>query len=106
MDDCAAVPRDSLRDRAAALKSGLSGTLRIGASPQNIETVLAPFVSRFRRRHPNIQAHFVEDGGARVNARLEDGDAQMVLTTVNNETLSRRPLYPGYVLAVSATSHR
>jgi len=96
---------DSLRDRAAALKSGLSGTLRIGASPQNIETVLAPFVSRFRRRHPNIQAHFVEDGGARVNARLEDGDAQMVLTTVNNETLSRRPLYPGYVLAVSATSH-
>lgn len=96
---------DSLRDRADALKSGLSGTLRIGASPQNIETVLAPFVGRFRRRHPNIEVHFVEDGGARVNTRLQDGDVQLVLTTADNETFSRRPLYPGYVLAVVAPSH-
>src|SRR5689334_3062693 len=52
---------DSLRDRANAMKSGLTGTLRVGGSPQSIETVLAPFVRDFRRRHPSIDVHFVED---------------------------------------------
>lgn len=96
---------DSLRDRADELKSGLIGTLRVGASPQNIETVLAPFVSKFRRDHPGIEVHFVEDGGARVNSRLEYGDVHLVLTTVTNDMFSGRLLYPGYVLAVVAPSH-
>lgn len=96
---------DSLRDRADALKSGVTGTLRVGASPQNIETVLATFVARFRRRHPGIEVHFVEDGGARVNSRLEHSDVQLVLTTVTNDMFSARLLYPGYVLAVVAPSH-
>ena len=47
---------DSLRDRANAMKSGLTGTLRVGGSPQSIETVLAPFVRHFRRRHPSRTA--------------------------------------------------
>jgi len=71
---------DSLRDRADALKGGLTGTLRVGASPQHIETVLAPFVARFRRKHPGIEVHFVEDGGARISDRLAQGDVQIVLT--------------------------
>jgi LysR family cyn operon transcriptional activator len=96
---------DSLRDRADALKSGLTGTLRVGGSPQHIETVLAPFVTRFRRRHPGIEVHFVEDGGARINDRLEHGEVQVVLTTAGNELFSSRLLYPGYALAVVAPSH-
>jgi DNA-binding transcriptional LysR family regulator len=96
---------DSLRDRADALKGGLTGTLRVGGSPQHIETVLAPFVTRFRRRHPGIEVHFVEDGGARINGRLEHGDVQVVLTTAGNELFSSRLLYPGYALAVVAPSH-
>jgi LysR family cyn operon transcriptional activator len=96
---------DALRDRADALKSGLTGTLRVGGSPQHIETVLAPFVGRFRRRHPGIEVHFIEDGGARINDRLERGDVQLALTTANNELFSIRPLYPIYVLAVVAPAH-
>jgi LysR family cyn operon transcriptional activator len=96
---------DSLRNRADALKGGLTGTLRVGGSPQHIETVLAPFVTRFRRRHPGIEVHFVEDGGARVNDRLEHGDVQVVLTTASNELFSTRLLYPGYTLAVVSPSH-
>lgn len=96
---------DLLRDRASAMKSGLSGTLRVGGSPQNIETVLAPFTSRFRRRHPGIEVHFIEDGGARINARLDHGDVQLVLTSVSSETFSARLLFPGYVLAVVAPAH-
>jgi DNA-binding transcriptional LysR family regulator len=96
---------DSLRDRARALKGGLTGTLRIGGSPQHIETVLAPFVGRFRRRHAGIEVHFVEDGGARINDRLERGDVQLVLTSVNSELFRGRLLYPAYALAVVALSH-
>jgi len=96
---------DSLRDRADALKGGLTGTLRVGASPQHIETVLAPFVARFRRKHPGIEVHFVEDGGARISDRLAQGDVQIVLTTAGNELFFSRLLYPVYVLAVVAPSH-
>ena len=96
---------NSLRDRADALKSGLIGTLRVGGSPQHIETVLAPFVGRFRRRHPGIEVHFVEDGGARINSRLEHGDVQVALTTAQNELFAGRLLYPIYVLAVVAPAH-
>ena len=95
---------NSLRDRANALRSGLIGTLRVGASPQHIETVLAPFVSRFRRRHPGVVVHFIEDGGARISERLEGG-AQLVLTSVSNDAFSGRLLYPAYALAVVARSH-
>jgi DNA-binding transcriptional LysR family regulator len=96
---------DALRDRVKALKGGLTGTLRIGGSPQHIETVLAPFVGRFRRRHPGVEVHFVEDGGARINGRLEQGDVQLVLTSAHNDLFSGRLLYPGYVLAVISASH-
>jgi LysR family cyn operon transcriptional activator len=96
---------DSLRDRASALKGGLTGTLRVGGSPQHIETVLAPFVTRFRRKHPGIEVHFVEDGGARISDRLAQGDVQIVLTTAVNQLFFSRLLYPAYALAVVAPSH-
>lgn len=96
---------DALRDRAHALKGGLTGTLRVGGSPQHIETVLAPFVTLFRRNHPSIEVHFVEDGGARIGDRLAQGDVQVVLTTAANELFFSRLLYPAYALAVVAPSH-
>ena len=96
---------DSLRNRADALKGGLTGTLRVGGSPQHIETVLAPFVTRFRRKHPGIEVHFIEDGGARISDRLAQGDVQIVLTTAGNELFFSRLLYPAYALAVVAPSH-
>jgi LysR family cyn operon transcriptional activator len=96
---------DSLRDRADALRSGVVGTLRVGSSPQHIETVLAPFVDGFRLRHPGIDVHFVEDGGEHLNDRLEHGDVQIALITSRNELFLTRVLYPIYVLAVVGLSH-
>lgn len=96
---------DALRDRAHALKGGLTGTLRVGGSPQHIETVLAPFVTLFRRKNPSIEVHFVEDGGARIGERLTQGDVQIVLTTAANEQFFSRFLYPIYALAVVAPLH-
>jgi LysR family cyn operon transcriptional activator len=80
--------------------------LRVGASPQNIETVLAPFVPSFRRRHPGVQIHFVEGGGAQIHERLEHGDAQLVLTNARSEPITGRLLFPSYLLAAVAHSHR
>jgi DNA-binding transcriptional LysR family regulator len=99
-------PTLRVRNRADALKGGLTGTLRVGGSPQHIETVLAPFVTRFRRKHPGIEVHFVEDGGARISDRLAQGDVQVVLTTAGNELFFRRLLYPAYALAIVAPSHQ
>jgi LysR family transcriptional regulator, cyn operon transcriptional activator len=96
---------DSLRDRANAMKGGLTGTLRVGGSPQSIETVLAPFARHFRRRHPSIEVHFLEDGGARIHDQLEDGAAQLVVTSVSNEAFIARLLFPVCVLAVVAPAH-
>jgi len=96
---------EALRDRAKALKGGQTGTLRVGGSPQHIETVLAPFVPGFRKRHPGIDVHFVEEGGARINDRLEHRDVQLVLTTVVNDNVTARLLYPSFILAAVAHSH-
>lgn len=97
---------DSLVERAGALKSGDTGILRIGATPQVIENTLAPFLGRYRRRHPGIEVQLVEDGGARLPSRLANGDIQLVLTVVVDERFRQRPLYPGYGVAVLSKKHR
>jgi DNA-binding transcriptional LysR family regulator len=53
---------ESLGERARALKSGQTGVLRLGASPQVMETLLAGFLPRYRRRHPGVEVHLVELG--------------------------------------------
>jgi LysR family transcriptional regulator, cyn operon transcriptional activator len=97
---------DLFRDRAKALKGGETGTLRVGGTPQSIETVLAPFLPQFRRRHPRVDVHFLEDGGSSIGDRLERGDAQLGLTIPGNELLAGRLLYPIFLLAVLPRSHK
>src|SRR6185312_12175286 len=43
---------DSLAERAHALKGGQTGILRISASPQVLENVLAPFLPGYLQAHP------------------------------------------------------
>src|SRR5215470_13554404 len=61
---------DSLGERARSLKAGQTGILRVGATPQVIENLLADFLPHYRRRHPGIEVDLVEDGGARLVSRL------------------------------------
>jgi len=70
---------DSLGERARMLKAGETGILRVGATPQVIENLLAQFLTGYRRRHPGVEIHLVEDGGVRLNSRLERGDVHLVL---------------------------
>ena len=97
---------DSIGERARALKGGKAGVLRVGATPQAMETLLAGFLPHYRRGHPGVDVHLVEDGGARLATRLEHGDVHLALTASTDARFHRRLLIPLYVLAVLPTSSR
>jgi DNA-binding transcriptional LysR family regulator len=97
---------DPLSERARALKGGQTGLLRVGATPQVMETVLAGFLKRYRRRHPAVEVRLVEDGGARLPARLDRGDIHLCLAGAGDARFQWRHLGPIYLLAVPPPSHR
>ena len=96
---------ETVGERARLLKGGETGILRVGATPQVIENLLANFLSRYRSRHPNVEVHLVEDGGVRLYGRLERGDVHLTLTAVSGRFESRL-LYPMHALAALAPTHR
>src|SRR3954469_15102257 len=51
---------ESFTERAGALKRGETGILRVGATPQAIESTLADFLHRFRERYPGVEVQLVE----------------------------------------------
>ena len=44
---------------------GEAGILRVGATAQVLENLLAGFLLRYRQCCPDVEVHLVEDGGAR-----------------------------------------
>src|SRR6185503_9139577 len=97
---------DSLGERARALKAGETGILRFGATPQVIENLLAQFLVRYRRRHPGVEVHLVEDGGARLHERLERGDVHLAIAPAGGTRLESRLLFPMHALAALSPKHR
>jgi DNA-binding transcriptional LysR family regulator len=97
---------DAIGQRASALKTGEVGVLRVGATPQVIENLLADFLARYRKRHAGIAVHLVEDGGSRLPIRLERGDVNVALMPADENRFSGRMLYPMHVLAVFPQGHR
>jgi DNA-binding transcriptional LysR family regulator len=97
---------EAFGQRASALKTGEVGVLRVGATPQVIENLLADFVSRYRKRHAGVEVHLVEDGGSRLPGRLERGDIDVALMPAGEDRYSGRLLYPMHVLAVLPQGHR
>src|SRR4051794_6151670 len=91
---------DALGQRASALKTGEVGVLRVGATTQVIENLLAEFLSGYRARHPGVDVHLVEDGGSRLPGRLERGDIDVAYMPAGEDRFTARPLFPMHVLAV------
>jgi LysR family transcriptional regulator, cyn operon transcriptional activator len=96
---------EALGERARALKTGQTGLLRVGATPQVIECLLADYLTGHRRRHPNIEVHLIEDGGARLPSRLERGDVHLAIMPANDQGFHGRLLYPMHLLAVLPVAH-
>jgi DNA-binding transcriptional LysR family regulator len=98
---------EQLGQHAHALRGGDVGTLRVGASPQVMQTVLAPFLVRYLRTHPQVEVHLIEEGGARLPVLVERGDVDLALATLHGgERLARRLLMPLWVLAAVSPRHR
>jgi DNA-binding transcriptional LysR family regulator len=97
---------ESLGERARELKSGDTGILKVAATPQVIENLLAPFLIYYRRRHPGVEVRLVEDGGARLLRRLERGEAHLSITPADRTRFEGRLLYPMHVIAALPPAHR
>src|SRR5262245_8366400 len=64
----------SLGELAQLLKCGDTGTLKVAASPMQIETVLSTFLPRYAQCYPNVQVKLIEEVGANTLAMLERGE--------------------------------
>ena len=96
----------AIGERARALKSGETGVLRVGATPQLIESMMVAFLAQHRRRHPGVEVQLIEDGGIRLPIRLERRDMHVATIPEGDDSFDSRLLYPIYVLAVMTRDHR
>jgi LysR family cyn operon transcriptional activator len=97
---------DLLSERARALKGGQAGTLRVAAAPQNISSLLAPFLPRYRDRHPGIDVQIIEGSAALQRSRLDRGEVHVAIMAVRDGRYAQRLLGPVHVLAVLPKKHR
>lgn len=97
---------ESFTERASALKKGETGILRVGATPQVIETDLADFLNCFREMYPGVEVQLIEDGGKNLAGRLERGHILLALIAVDDDRFDGRPLYPVYGMAVLSKTHK
>jgi LysR family transcriptional regulator, cyn operon transcriptional activator len=92
---------DALREQAGALAGGATGTLRLGATAQTLESLISAFLVGFRRQWPGIDVRLIEDGGMRLKTRVQRGELHLALGAVpTGDDLRARPLFPVWVLAV------
>jgi DNA-binding transcriptional LysR family regulator len=100
------IDAESLVERAATLKGGQTGILRVGATPMTLESFLPGFLARYRRRLPDVAMHLVEDGGAALLNGVERGELHLALTFPRHPGLRSQNLFPVRLLAVVGPSHR
>jgi DNA-binding transcriptional LysR family regulator len=100
---------NAVGERAALLRRGDAGVLKLAASPQHIESVLSRFLHRYARRFPNVEVNVVEAGGRESLAMLERGEihlAQNLLNAIepNSERFASMPLETVELLAACRSS--
>jgi LysR family cyn operon transcriptional activator len=97
---------EALGERARALKTGATGILRVGATPQAIENLLAKFIAGHRRRHPGVEVLLLEDGGENMAERLAHGDVHLACLPAGDGRFKRRLLAPMHLVAVFSRQHK
>ncbi|MFN3745541.1 MAG: LysR family transcriptional regulator [Hyphomicrobiaceae bacterium] len=95
----------ALRQRARALQGGDAGVVRIGATPPMIEAILVRFLPGYRVRHPGVDVHVIEDGGASLITRLERAEVDVAYVPAGQDRLVGRLLYPIHVVAAVPRRH-
>lgn len=97
----------SLTARANELSVGTQGTLRIGATPQTLESVVARIVPRFMQKHPEVRIALLEDGSVSLGGALERGTIDLAIGAMTSDKgFESRALFPLVALVAMPASHR
>lgn len=97
----------SLTARATELAAGTQGTLRIGATPQTLESVIARIVPRFMQKHPEVRIALVEDGSANLGGALERGTIDLAIGAMTSDMgFESLELFPLVALVAMPANHR
>jgi DNA-binding transcriptional LysR family regulator len=97
---------ESLRERGRALGGGKGGILRIGATPQFLESAMPQLLTLYRRKHPDVEVRLSEGGGDRLIRGVEQGEFHVGIPALHRvEPLQSVLLYPLRVLAVMSRQH-
>jgi LysR family transcriptional regulator, cyn operon transcriptional activator len=98
---------DQLVEHAEAVRGGEVGSLSIGASPQVIQNVLAPFLTRYLKSRQGVDIHLIEEGGVHTLGLVERGEVHLALAIRGGgDRLEGRLLFPVRVLAAVSPRHR
>jgi DNA-binding transcriptional LysR family regulator len=98
---------EQLTEHAHAVRRGEVGSLRVAASPQVIQRILAPFLARYLASRPGIDVHLVEEGAVRAARLVESGEVHLALALRRgDDELDGRLLFPVRVLAAVGPRHR
>lgn len=83
LSDCRGImaATGSLAERAKMLRRPDIGVLKVAATPQTIDGVLAGFLARYAQRRPNVQIKLIEAVGAGLVAALERGEVHIAIST-------------------------
>lgn len=98
---------DSLASRAGELAAGSSGTLRIGATPQTLESLIARILPGFVKKHPEMRIELVEDGSGNLVRALQAGHIDVAVGALERDQgLESRRLFPLVTLVALPERHR
>lgn len=88
----------ALKDEMRAVRSGLSGNLRLGVIPTALP-IVADLTAPFTERHPNVRVRVLSRTSAEILAGIESLELDAGITYLDNEPLGRvsqAPLYAEY----------
>lgn len=95
-------------DRLAAIRTGASSTLRLGAIPAAAYAILRPLLARFHMAQPQVHVSVQEDDGARLLSQLQTGGLDAVFCRqppLLPENLVFDPLLADEAVFVAAANH-
>ncbi|MCR9149849.1 MAG: LysR family transcriptional regulator [Rhodobacteraceae bacterium] len=85
----------TLREEMRAVRSGLSGNLRLGAIPTALPMV-ARLTAPFLARHPNVRMTILSRSSEEIREGIENLDLDAGLTYLDNDPLGRVTVVPLY----------
>ncbi|MBX9788961.1 MAG: LysR family transcriptional regulator [Pirellulales bacterium] len=98
---------EAITTRASELAGGGTGALRLGVTPQTLESLVSRFISHFSGKFPEATITFVEDGSANLIEMVEKGQVDVAIAALpQGSTLESKALFPLAVLCVVPSGHR